>query len=381
MWELNAEQLENIEIGAGILGTGGGGNPYYGKLWVRRLLAEGASIRIARPDEVPDEALVVSVGSMGAPVVSGERVLRGTESLVALRALEKHLGRPATHLIPGEIGGSNALRPLALGALAGLPVIDGDGMGRAFPELQMETFCIYGVPATPAALADIHHNVVLFPSLRDAATLERYARAVTVQMGGSAGYAFPAMSGAVARRTCIPLTLSLSEAIGVAVRAARRAHTDPVTAVLEVIGGQVLFQGKVIDVQRRLAAGFARGLLELEGLGTDRGDRLTIAIQNEYLIARRNGEVVATVPDLVCLVDRETAEPVATEVVRYGLRVAVLGVPAPARLKTAEALAVVGPGAFGYSDVEYRPLPGVYGGDRLAGQQYEVAPYLTGEEH
>ncbi len=53
----------------------------------------------------------------------------------------------------------------------------------------------------------------------------------------------------------------------------------------------------------------------------------------------------------------------------------MLGVPAPARLKTAEALAVVGPGAFGYPDVEYRPLPGVYGGDRLAGRQYEATPY------
>ena len=369
MWYLDTERLENIEIGAGILGTGGGGNPYYGKLWVRRLLAEGASIRIVSPQEVPDEALVVSVGSMGAPIVSGERMLRGTESLVALRTLEEHLGRPATHLIPGEIGGSNALRPMALGALTGLPLVDGDGMGRAFPELQMETFCIYGVPATPAAIGDIYHNVVLFPSLRDAATLERYARAVTVQMGGSSGFAFPAMSGAAARRTCIPLTISLSEAIGAAVRAARRAHEDPVAAVLEVAGGHRLFQGKVIDVQRRMAAGFARGMLELEGLGPDRGDRMTIEIQNEYLIARRNADVVAVVPDLVCLVDRDTAEPVATEVVRYGLRVAVLGIPAPARLKTAEALAVVGPTAFGYPDVEYRPLPGVYGGDRLAGEE------------
>ena len=380
MWYLDAERLENLEIGAGILGTGGGGNPYYGKLWVRRLLAEGAAIRIVSPQEVPDEALVVSVGTMGAPIVSVERVLRGTESLVALRALEEHLGRPATHLIPGEIGGSNALRPLALGALAGLPVIDGDGMGRAFPELQMETFCIYGVSATPAAIGDIYHNVVLFPSLRDAATLERYARALTVQMGGSAGFAFPAMSGAAARRTCIPLTLSLSDAIGGAVRAARRAHEDPVAAVLAVAGGQVLFQGKVVDVERRLAAGFARGMLALEGLGSDRGARLTIDIQNEYLIARRDGEVVATVPDLVCLVDRETAEPVATEVVRYGLRVAVLGIPAPARLKTAEALAVVGPGAFGYRDVEYRPLPGLYGGDRLARRESEGPSSAAGTE-
>lgn len=66
-------------------------------------------------------------------------------------------------------------------------------------------------------------------------------------------------------------------------------------------------------------------------------------------------------PDLICLVDAETAEPVTTEVVRYGLRVVVLGIPAPAMLKTPEALAVVGPAAFGYPDVPYAPLSGWYG--------------------
>ncbi|MFN3337791.1 MAG: DUF917 domain-containing protein, partial [Thermomicrobium sp.] len=209
VWELTEAHVEALAIGAGILGTGGGGNPYYGKLYVRRLLREGRRICIVAPEEVPDDALVVSVGGMGAPTIGIERIHRGDEPLAALRALEQHLGRRATHLVPGEIGGANALRPLAVAALAELPVIDGDGMGRAFPELQMDTFVIYGIPATPAALADIEHNLVVFPHLRDAVTLERYARAVTVQMGGAAGFAFPAMSGAELRRVVIPYTLSL----------------------------------------------------------------------------------------------------------------------------------------------------------------------------
>lgn len=365
-WELDRGRLEALAIGAGILGTGGGGNPYYGMLFVRRLLREGYRVTIVSPDEVPDDALVVSVGGMGAPTIGIERIHRGDEPLAALRALEEHLGRRATHLIPGEIGGANALRPLAVAALAGLPVIDGDGMGRAFPELQMDTFSIYGIPATPAAIADIYHDVVLFPRLRDAVTLERYARAVTVQMGGAAGFAFPVMSGDEVKRVAIPYTISLAVELGEAILAARRTHRDPLAAATAVTGGQVLFRGKVVDVERRLAAGFARGVVRLQGLGEDRGSELWIDFQNENLIARRDGEVIAVVPDLICLVDQETAEPVTTEVVRYGLRVAVLGIPAPAMLRTAEALAVVGPVAFGYREVDYRPLPGTYGGDRLA---------------
>jgi DUF917 family protein len=47
---------------------------------------------------------------------------------------------------------------------------------------------------------------------------------------------------------------------------------------------------------------------------------------------------------------------------RYGLRVAVLGIPAPRLIATPEALEVVGPAAFGYPEIAYRPLSGVYGG-------------------
>ena len=87
-------------------------------------------------------------------------------------------------------------------------------------------------------------------------------------------------------------------------------------------------------------------------------DQLEIHFQNENLIAYRNGRVVCTVPDLITLVEVENGEPIGTEMLRYGLRVAVIGMPAPVELKTPEALAVVGPEAFGYTDVTFHPLPG-----------------------
>ena len=354
-----------IAAGAGILGTGGGGNPYYGQLQMLRLMHGGVQVRMVDAGEVPDDALCVSVGSMGAPTISVEKVRRGDEPLVALRALEAHTGRKVGYLISGEIGGSNGLWPMAIAAQTGLPVIDGDGMGRAFPELQQNTFSIYGVRCTPAAIADVKHNVALFDNLADTVTLERYARAVTVQMGGSSGYAFPLMSGRQVKDVAIKRTVTLSCRVGRAVSQARRDHADPVQAILAHTGGDVLFRGKVVDVDRRMVAGFARGRLKLDTLDPALGESLEIDLQNEYLIARRDGEVAAVVPDLICLADLATGQPVTTEIVRYGLRVAVLRVPAPELLRTPEALRVVGPAAFGYHDTEYRPAPGSYGAERL----------------
>lgn len=367
MWRIDEHVAEAIAIGAGILGTGGGGNPYLGLLMTRAMLRRGATITVVDLRDVPDDAVVCGIGSMGAPTVGIEKLPRGDEPLAALRALEAHTGRTVTHLIAGEIGGANAMQPLIQSALSGLPAVDGDGMGRAFPELQHCTFSIGGVACTPAAIADCHHNTAVFPRLRDTITLERFARAVTVQMGARAGYAFPIMSGSEMRRTAVCGSYTLARAIGAAVLAARARHDDPVATILGLTDGTLLFAGRIADVERRLVAGFARGVLRLKGSGPYAGEDAEIAFQNENLIAwagTARRRVLATVPDLISLVDEETGEPVTTEMVRYGLRVAVLGMPAPAPLKTAEALAVVGPAAFGY-DVVYRPLTGTYGGALL----------------
>jgi DUF917 family protein len=362
-WQVTPDQLECLAIGAGILGTGGGGNPYLGKLIARKFLEEGGTIGVVSLDEVPDDALVCTVGGMGSPTVTFERLLRANEALNAMRALEDHLGRKVTHVVPSEIGGSNSTIPMVVAVQAGIPVIDADGMGRAFPELQMKTFIISGIRPTPAAFANYHNHTVVFDHIDDGQTLERYARAVAIQMGGRAGYAFPPMTGAQVKQSAIPGTLSLAIQIGEAVLNARSNHSDPVDAACEASGGIRLFAGKVSDVQRETTGGFARGVVTLDGLGAHAGTTIRIDFQNENLIARTpDGRTIAVVPDLICIVDSDTAEPLTTEVIRYGLRATVIGIPAPPQLRTAAAMRSVGPAAFGYPDVEYSPLPGVYGG-------------------
>ena len=354
--------LEALAIGAGILGTGGGGNPFLGRITTQRLLGADGSVPIVRVEDLPEDAVIIATGGMGSPTIGIERMGDGAESLRAVRALERYTGRKATHIAIGEIGGSNSIQPIRVAFQMGLPVVDADAMGRAFPELQMDTFTIYGIPPTPAALSDIRGHSVVFDEISVANDLERYARAVTIQMGGAAGYAFPTMSADEMRRTSIPGTLSLAIRLGEAVLDARAAHRDPIAASLGVMGGQRLFTGKITDVDRRLVGGFARGALTMDGSGADSARSLHIAFQNENLVARdEQGAVLCAVPDLICIVDTETGEPITTEVLRYGLRVTVLGIPAPEMLRTPLALTYVGPAAFGYPDVEYVPIPGTYG--------------------
>jgi DUF917 family protein len=163
------------------------------------------------------------------------------------------------------------------------------------------------------------------------------------------------MTAEQVRRTAVLNTLSLARDLGDAVISARVRGEDPLSAILGTCPGKILFTGKIADVDRRTTAGFARGSLSIEGLAGNTGEQLAIEFQNENLIARKDGEVVCTVPDLICIVDSETGEPITTELLRYGLRVTVLGFPAPSLWTTPEGLAVAGPQVFGY-DMAYAPI-------------------------
>jgi len=162
--ELTRQDLLDLARGAAFLGTGGGGDPYIGRLMVERALDEGGTVTLLPLDEVPDDWFVIPTAMMGAPTVMIEKIPRGDEAVTSLRALEAHLGRPANATMPIECGGINSTMPLVVGARTGLPVIDADGMGRAFPELQMETFHVYGVPGTPMAITNEHGDTTIVTS-------------------------------------------------------------------------------------------------------------------------------------------------------------------------------------------------------------------------
>lgn len=354
MWQITEDDLESVAIGAGILGTGGGGNPYIGQLRAREAIRLHGPVNVLSADELDDDSLVVCVGGIGAPTVGIEKI-RGLQSYEAFKAIEKFTGKKATALISNEIGGSNSLEPLIPAAFSGLPVVDADGMGRAFPEFQMKTFFVYGVPCTPMAVCDERGNIAIISEAASPKWVERMARAITVQMGCVACYAIAPMTADQVRNTAVLNSLSLAKSLGEAVRASRRDSRDVISAILDTCPGRVLFTGKIVELERRTTAGFARGRVAIEGSGDLSGSRMEIEFQNENLVARLDGDTVCMVPDLICIVDTDKGEPITTELLRYGFRVTVLGFPAPKLWTSPEGLQVAGPRAFGY-DLDYTPL-------------------------
>jgi len=381
---IREQEMQDIAIGAAVLGTGGGGDPYVGKLMALTAIRKYGPVKLLDPSEVPDDWFVIPTAMMGAPTVLIERIPRGDEAVESLRLLEKFHGRKADATMPIEAGGINSTIPFVVAAKTGLPVVDADGMGRAFPELQMETFSIYGVPGSPIAIHDEKGNSAVLNTV-DNVALEWLARGLTVKMGGSSHIAEYAMSGKDVKRTAVPNCVSLVLKIGRTIREAAMNKRSPLKSLIDVTEGTnygkaiPIFKGKILDVERRTTAGFAVGNTKIEGLDEYAGKTMTIRFQNENLMAAVDGRIVVTVPDLISILDSESAQAITTEGLRYGFRVTVVGIPTPEIMRTPEAIKVWGPRYFNL-DTDYIPLelrqPEYYRAAKLAPEKEKKYRHL-----
>ncbi len=354
MKKVGKQEIEDIAVGAALLGTGGGGDPYIGKLMALQAIEEHGPVTVLEPHEVPDDALIVPSSMMGAPTVMLEKIPSGEEAIAAFQKLEEYLGEKVYATFPIEAGGLNSMLPFALAARLELPVVDADGMGRAFPELQMVTFYLDGVSATPAVIADEKGNTALLSTIDNIWT-ERIARAATIQMGGSVMNAMYSMRGKNLKESGIPNILELEEEIGKVIRLAKVNRVNAIQEVLKTVGGFELFQGKVIDINRKTETGFARGVATFEGMNDYKDETLQLRFQNEHLIAQTDKKLLCVTPDLIAVLDEETGLPITTEGIRYGSRCVVIGIPCHPKWRTQKGIETVGPGYFGY-DVDYIPV-------------------------
>jgi DUF917 family protein len=348
---LDPDSLRALARGCAVLGAGGGGDPYLGLLQALQAAEDFGPVALADLDELPGDGLIMPCGAIGAPTVSVEKIENGDEGGRLREHLEFLTGRRVTALMAAEIGGANGLLPISWAARMGLPVADADGMGRAFPEVPQVTMHLAGISPNPAVMTDERGNLVLFQTI-SGHWMERLERAAAVEFGGSASSTEFSMTVAQAREATVRNSVSLAIRIGETIG---RAEASPVEALIAEVGAFRLIAGKVLDLERRTTSGFARGSVVVEGLGPDAGRLLRLEVQNENLVALERGHVIASVPDLISVLDSETADAIVTERIAYGQRVTVIAFACDPIWRTEKGIAVAGPRAFGY-EFDYLPV-------------------------
>jgi len=353
MFELTLEDLDEMVLGATLLGTGGGGDPYIARLMARQAMEDYGSVNIVSPSELDPDGLVLTVAVIGAPTVISEKVPAGPEFTGVVNALSSYLGKKPVAIMPIEVGGMNTIIPLAVAAEMGLPVIDADSMRRAFPQIEMTVFTLAGIPASPMSVADEKGNVMVFETTTNQVA-ERLARSAVMQLGLANGISCYPMTVQQVADHGIQGSMTYCIELGRRLMAVQKGVPGAYDAFLEFAEAKKYFSGKIIDLDRRTTDGFAKGTVVIEHL-TDPNRTMRFEIQNELLLAFEDGIPIVTTPDLICILDHENAQPITTETLAYGQRVDVIGMPCAPEWHQPGMLELVGPKAFGY-DIPYVPM-------------------------
>jgi DUF917 family protein len=341
--------LRDFARGCDVLGGGGGGPARYALPLSAHAVEQTAPVEVVKAGDLPSDGLVMPCSFLGAPAIGAERIGTCREAATLRGHLERHFGQPVVAMLCNEIGGFHGAASVALAAYAGLPLLDADGMGRAFPGMSLVSMHLAGVAPDPVVLVDEHDRVVAVHA--GGVWAERMARSVVVGFGDrgvSTEYVMTVeqAAGAVIEGS-VSKALRIGELIGQAVSVA-----DAARAIVAEFDGVLIAEGRVAaalpEPGRHTSA-------TIEGTGSDGGRTLRVDVGNEYLAVVEDGQVLATVPDIITVFDKYTGEVLGAGELRYGQRVVAVALPCPPVWRTPAGLDLAGPAAFGL-DLPYRPV-------------------------
>jgi len=212
---------------------------------------------------------------------------------------------------------------------------------------------------------------VILSTVKNEYFVESIMRVVTTEMGSSAALCPPPLAIRDARDFGVTRSLSQAWRVGRAIAICRQSNEmNGITkAILQLQEGKCLFVGKIVDVSREVRAGFTWGQVRIQKLREDeveylpsrQNDNLSdddeditvvIPFQNENLCAYKElndgtRTVLASVPDLITIIDSQSGSHLGTPEYTYGLRVIVIALAGHPLWRSKEGLEVGGPIAFG----------------------------------
>lgn len=364
----NIQEATDFVRGCTFYATGGGGLPENGIESLMSEINEKGFVQITDISEIPDDAVAVCPFLMGSIAPHDEATLKEMAGFgfidgvnkekarlaKAIQELEAYTGVKTTVVVPIELAGANTSGPISAGSSLGMMAVDGDYCGRAIPEILQITPYLYDRKWLPVASVDEWDNVCIIKKATNLRVVERIGKLISAGAYGLAGQAGFIMSGKELKETVIAGTLSKSYELGKFIREAQEAHLDHIPQkIAEKVGGWVLAEGKRTDFEDEDRIGYYWGTTTIL---SDAGDEYKIWFKNENHVCWKNGEPFVSSPDLICVVDRHTGEPIPNPKMRQAQDVAIIVLPCDERLRQDKIKKVLDPQYFGFEDISYVPV-------------------------
>jgi uncharacterized protein len=364
MKELTRQEICEILYGCTILGTGGGGLLAEGLELVDKAFAQGKKFILANLDEIPDEDFIVTsyyCGSISPETeeirekYSGLPIVDIEPAVLAVQAMEKYLGKEINGVISSELGGSNTAVAFYTAAFLGKYIVDGDAAGRAVPDLQLSTYYINGLPIAPISTATIFGDTAIITEVVNDFRAEALIRAMGVASKDQIAIADHLAQAKQLRKAVIPGAISHAHKIGKAYNDARIKKIDIAQSVADAGEGKIIFRGILKDFDWNTTEGFTVGEVLIDGIENYIDNECKVWFKNENILSWLNNDAYVTAPDLICMFNMDSGEPIANPYYWKGMRIIVIALPAPKEWTTERGLEVFSPRSFGF-DIDYTPM-------------------------
>lgn len=365
MWTFKKEDIEPFLLGMTTYGTGGGGSPETGRTLLEAGFANGRTFRFVDPDEVPDDAWVCSGGTMGSVKTLSKEKTDDPEAsskmvVNSVRLMEKLQGKKVDYLIPFEVGGSNTPVIMSAAAQLGIPVIDGDGVGRAAPETHLTSWLGKGISLTPMPVTDTYYNASVVLDSVEPTYADEIGRVIVLKGGGSAANAHYFMSGKQMKESSCLRILSRALALGKVQAEYLKKGENGIDKVREMLGATTLIKGRIASEKGVDEGGFYVTRFEVEGIGDWEGHSARVTLKNETMLIWVDDKLRCVFPDYCFMLDVNTGCSIQTADVTEGMEIEFAGAPCDPRMREAAATEI-GKKAFtcarfGHPEVSYIPF-------------------------
>lgn len=318
---MTEELALNAIYGGWLLGGGGGGTLSGGKAVIRVAMDNGG-FDVCTIEELAPETLVVTGSLVGSPS-SGEDDPSGAGCIRAYDLFRKNTGCNIGALISNESGGQSITNGWIAAAVNHLPVLDAACNGRAHPTGIMGAMSLHkkeGYRTVQAAAGGIEGNRLDLFTEGTIAGTSQIVRTASTMSGGMINVLRNPVEAEYVRSHAAIGTLSMCMEVGRTIREHENNPEKLISALEKQIGMQVIAQGMLHDFRLTSKGGFDVGSAVI-------GKSYEITFWNEYMTAEKDGQRIATFPDLIHLLDAHTGMPVCSAALADGMEVLLINIP------------------------------------------------------
>ncbi|SCZ77957.1 DUF917 domain-containing protein [Acidaminobacter hydrogenoformans] len=363
------QEVEDFVRGCTFYATGGGGLPENGVNSLMSEIEKGKEVGWIEVDHLSDDVLTACPFLMGSIAPHSSEVINEMEGFgfvegvnsekerlaKAVIELEHYTGLKIDAIVPIELAGANTSGPVSAAVSLGKLAVDGDFCGRAIPEILQITPYLHGKDYLPITSVDEWGNVCIIKESTSLRVAERVGKMISASAYGLAGQAGFVMTGKELKETIIPGTLTEAYELGKHIRISREQNLDVINQITCKTKGWLLAKGKIQSFEDEDRIGYYWGNTIISGVNEFDGDTFKIWFKNENHVMWKNEKPFVTSPDLICIVDLETGEPIPNPKIIVGQNVAVIGISSKPQLRSKKAIDVLGPRYFGF-DMDYIPI-------------------------